>query len=107
MDVSGVRVTTARLCTAHAKSYSDPKFRPIDDGTVTDWLLQHPHIDATEFDVLFAIHKLNSRPHRSAWIRRIHLCSSSGSSQVQLTWVLTDLRHPVDSSRARYVLLVH
>ena len=85
------------------------------DDPVTEWLLEHPRIDAAEFRVLFAIHKLNSRPRRSGWIRRTHLCRSSGLSQVRLTRVLNDLRdkglvgisrHRVDSSRARYVLIV-
>ena len=81
---------------------------------VTEWLLEQPHIDATEFAVLFAIHKLNARYRRTAWIRRIDLCRSSGLNQVSLTRVLNDLlhkgliglsRHPVDSSRARYLLV--
>ena len=86
-----------------------------DEDPFTEWLLEHPRIDADEFNVLFAIHKLNARPHRSAWTRRTHLCRSTGLSQVHLTQVLNDLRHrglvgisrhPVDSSRARYVLIV-
>jgi len=82
---------------------------------VTEWLLEQPQLDATEFAVLFAVHQLNARWRRSAWIRRGDLCRSSGLSQVPLTRVLSDLRqkglvgmsrHPTDSSRACYMLIV-
>jgi DNA-binding MarR family transcriptional regulator len=108
----------------HEAHTSRDSLRPADarshpfhdtDDPVTEWLLDHPHINATEFAVLFAIHKLNSRRRRSGGIRRIELCRTSGLGQVSLTRVLTALRHkglvgmsrhPVDSTRARYLLLV-
>jgi len=82
---------------------------------VTEWLLEQPHIDATDFAVLYAIHSLNGRQCGCAWIRRTELCRSSGLSQVALTRALNDLRqrglvgmsrHAVDSSRSRYLLFV-
>ncbi|MDZ7828951.1 MAG: MarR family winged helix-turn-helix transcriptional regulator [Halofilum sp. (in: g-proteobacteria)] len=81
---------------------------------VTDWLLEQPRIGADEFAVLFAIHQFNGRPRGSGWIRRVELGRSSGLDQVSLTSVLNDLRqkglvgmsrHPVDSTRARYLLM--
>lgn len=85
------------------------------DDPVTEWLLAQSHLDATEFAVLFAIHKFNTRRRGSSWIRRTHLCRGSGLDQPSLTRVLADLRHkglvgtsrhPVDSARARYLLII-
>ena len=86
-----------------------------DDDPVTEWLLEQRHIDDTEFAVLFAIHQLNARRPRSAWIRRTHLCRSSGLDPVSLARTVNELRekglvgmsrHPVDSTRASYVLFI-
>lgn len=103
----------------HQPGHAAPaaRARPLQDADdpVTEWLLEQPRLEATEFAVLFAIHKFNARGRGSAWIRRTHLCRSSGLDQPTLTKVLTDLRHkglvgmsrhPVDSSRARYLLIV-
>jgi len=94
---------------AHGQPLHDP------EDAITEWLLEQPQLDANGFAVLFAIHQLNARRGRSAWIRRSDLCRSSGLNQVSLTRVLTDLRHqglvgmsrhPSDSSRACYMLIV-
>lgn len=85
------------------------------DDPVTDWLLEQQHLDDLEFAVLFAIHKHNGRHGGFGWIRRTDLCRSTGLDQPSLTRVLDRLRydgwvgmsrHPVDSGRARYLLIV-
>lgn len=110
----GTPMATHPRHAAQAANVQDHPGR-ADDDPVTEWLLEQRHIDDREFAVLFAIHKHNAWRSRSAWIRRIELCRSSGLSQVSLTRVLNELRqrglvglsrHPVDSCRARYMLMI-
>lgn len=90
---------------------------PVDNGDdpVTDWLLQLDDLGATEFSVLFAIHKLRARRRQAGWIRRRELCRSASLDPAALARVLTTLRtrgllwmanHPVKTGYARYFLIV-
>lgn len=85
------------------------------DDPVTDWLLQRDDLAATEFSVLFAIHKLRARRQGAGWVRRTDLCRSTRLDPAALGRVLSDLRarglvwiahHPVKTGYARYLLIV-
>lgn len=87
----------------------------IGDDPVTDWLLQRDDLGATEFSVLFAIHKLRARRQGAGWVRHADLCRSTSLAPAALGRVLKDLRargligiahHPVKTGYARYLLIV-
>ena len=82
---------------------------------VTAWLLQRNDLDADEFSVLFAIHKLRARRRQAGWITHGELGRSTGLAPAALARVRAVLcrrglvwmaRHPVKPGWARYCLIV-